>query len=104
MRCLNICNGVNVLSLVSSGVFPFGTPFLWGGGGGGGGVMACIPACYVVLLICVSVGRGCSPIADGGHLGPEFFLIIKASYLFPVWCGKFLITLLCYWFAGTCVQ
>ncbi len=58
----------------------------------GGSVTACIPACCVVLFICVSVGRGCSPIADGGHLGPESLLIIKASYLSPVWCacGKFL--------------
>ncbi len=49
--------------------------------------MACIPACCV-LFICVSVGWGCSPNADGGDLGPESFLIIKASYLYPVGvCG-----------------
>ncbi len=42
---------------------------------------------YLPAVFCLFVfqwGRGCSPNADGGHLGPESFLIIKAFYLSPV--------------------
>ncbi len=82
MRCLNICNGVNVLSLVSSGVFPFGTPFLWGGGGDG--LHTCLLCGFAYL--CFS-GAGLQSDCRWRTPGPRVFPHYKSFLPFPclVW-------------------
>ncbi len=55
---------------------------------GSGFTIKCVMAC-----IAFQWGRGCSPNLNEGHLGPESFLIIKASYLSPVCvCRSFYLT------------
>lgn len=57
-----------------------------------------------LFIFFVSIGCGCSLSVDGGHLGPESSLVIKASYLSPGVWEVSRVFFLCFVLASICVQ